>query len=156
MPLLQKPDRALLERWLEEARVHCYVCEHCESLHITDLRSLEGVIDSRLLLEAFGLVLTTELEIRPMALLAVSADIGRLSMEYPTLKIFLDIVDDATPQLVVAGVFPCAAGLVPEQFASFTSLTMQASRQLAQECLGLDYLFSAEAATEPRPSSILH
>ena len=101
---LSKLDRPLVEQWLREARVVFDECGECDGLHISALRSIDGAIDSRLFLERYGLLLTTELEIRPMALLAVSADLGRLNMEFPTLKIFLDIVDDATPQLVIAGV----------------------------------------------------
>ena len=62
-------DRATLESWLAEARVDFYTCGRCEGLHLRALQEMEGVIDSRLFLEPWGLLLTTELEIRPMALL---------------------------------------------------------------------------------------
>ena len=63
----QAPNRELLERWLRESRVEFEDCGRCEGLHLPPLRSIEGVIDSRLFLERYGLLLTTELEIRPMA-----------------------------------------------------------------------------------------
>lgn len=148
---LLRPDRAMLQRWLKDARVEYSDCGDCEGLHLAALKGIEGVIDSRLFLERYGLLLTTELEIRPMALLPMAADLGRINMDYPILKIFLDVVDDATPQLVIAGVVQTHAGLTLEQTAQFISTCMDATRQLADECLELDYLF-AEGKSRPSPS----
>lgn len=150
-----KPTRSLLENWLRDCRVEFEHCGQCEGLHLNAMQSIDGVIDSRLFLEHYGLLLTTELEVRPMALLPVAADLGRLNMNYPTLKAFLDVVDDATPQLVIAGVLPTGAGLTPQQCANFVSVTMEATRQLAAECLQLDYLFP-EGSGERPPSRALH
>jgi hypothetical protein len=100
--------------------------------------------------------LTTELELRPMALLPVAADLGRLNMDYPTLKIFTDVVDDATPQLVVAGNISVSAGLTLKQFAHFVAATVAGTRQLAAEALQLDYLFPTADAVGPMPSNSLH
>lgn len=156
MTVVQKLDRDLVERWLDESRVAYDLCGECDGLHIRALRSLEGAIDSRLFLERYGLLLTTELEIRPMALLAVSADLGRLNMDFPTLKIFLDVVDDATPQLVIAGVMPASSGLSLQQFAAFVAMTMEGTRQLAADCLQLDYLFPTGNGSQAAPTSALH
>lgn len=153
---LDKPDRDLLKVWLQEARVQFSECGECEGLHLAALQGIEGVIDSRLFLERYGLLLTTELEIRPMAVLPLSADLGRVNMDFPTLKIFLDIVDDATPQLVIAGVLPTQAGLTLAQCAHFISTTMDATRQLCEECLQLDYLFEEGAARGSTPNRALH
>ncbi|MEE4279201.1 MAG: YbjN domain-containing protein [Halieaceae bacterium] len=153
---LEKPDRSLLKRWLEEARVQYSECGECEGLHLAALQSIEGVIDSRLFLERYGLLLTTEIEIRPMALLPLAADLGRINMDYPTLKIFLDVVDDATPQLVMAGVLPTQSGLTLTQCAHFISTTMDATRQLCAECLQLDYLFEEGADRGQSPNRALH
>lgn len=152
---IEKPDRDRLKRWLQAARVDFSECGECEGLHLSALRGVEGVIDSRLFLERYGLLLTTELEIRPMALLALSADLGRLNMDYPVLKVFLDIVDDATPQLVMAGVLHSQAGLSLNQCANFISTTIDATRHLAAECLQLDYLFvEGEKRREPAARSL--
>lgn len=156
MSALQKPDKNLLEHWLDESRLEHHTCERCEGLHLKVLQELEGVIDSRLFLESYGLLLTTELEIRPMALLPLAADLGRVNMDYPTLKVFLDVVDDATPQLVVAGSLPVAAGLSLEQFAHFIGTTVTATRQLAAECLQLDYMFPQAEGGQPAPSRSIH
>lgn len=154
---LEKVDRTLLQRWMDDARVEYSECGECDGLHLAALKSVEGVIDSRVFLERYGLLLTTELEIRPMALMPLAADLGRLNMDYPILKIFLDVVDDATPQLVMAGVLPTASGLTLTQCAHFISTTMESTRQLAAECLQLDYLFAeGNARPETGSSRALH
>jgi hypothetical protein len=153
---LEKVDRTLLKRWMDEARVEYSECAECDGLHLAALQGIEGVIDSRLFLERYGLLLTTELEIRPMALLPLAADLGRINMDYPTLKVFLDVVDDATPQLVIAGTLATQAGLTLAQCAHFISTTMDATRQLCAECLQLDYLFEEGAERGPVPGRALH
>ncbi|MFV0278899.1 MAG: YbjN domain-containing protein, partial [Parahaliea sp.] len=135
------PDRTLLEHWMKQTKVAFDLCGECEGLHVRALQSLEGVVDSRILLEHFGLVFSSGLEVRPMALLPLAADLGRINMDYPNLKVFLDVVDDATPQLIIAGFLPVQAGLTRDQFASFVVMTMEGTRQLIDECLRLDYLF---------------
>ncbi|MDJ0878189.1 MAG: YbjN domain-containing protein [Halieaceae bacterium] len=152
----QIPDRALLERWLRESHIDFEDCGRCEGLHLPPLRSVEGVIDSRLFLERYGLLLTTELEVRPMAVLPLSADMGRLNMDYPTVKVFLDVADDAIPQLVVAGVLPTSAGLTQEQVSAFVALTLEETRQLAADCRQLDYLFAEPEGGRTSPSPALH
>jgi hypothetical protein len=147
---LNKPDPALLRDWLTKAKVQYSECDECAGLHLDALKDIEGIIDSRVFLERYGLLLSSELEVRPMALMPLSADLGRINMDYPVLKIFLDVVDDATPQLVMAGILPSQAGLTLEQVANFVSMVMEATRKLAAECLQLDYLF---AHGEGRPSS---
>lgn len=141
MSPIRVPDKALLQEWLDQAGTGHYLCGQCEGLHIRALQQARGVIDSRLFLEDYGLLLTTELEIRPAALLQVSADLGRLNMDFPTLKIFLDVVDEALPQLVVAANCQSAAGLSQAQFDHFIATAVEATGQLAENCEQLDYLY---------------
>ena len=90
-----------------------------------------------------------------MALAAGTLRVG-MSADYPTLKIFQDVVDDATPQLVVAGMLLGAAGITLEQFATFVATTVAATREVGKECLQLNYLF-AEATPGDQPgASALH
>ena len=143
MTAIRVPDRDLLQDWLDQAGTEYYLCGQCEGLHIRALQDARGVIDSRLFLEEYGLLLTTELEIRPGALLQVAADLGQLNMDYPTLKIFLDVVDEALPQLVVAGGFHSGAGLTQQQFNLFMETTVEAAGRLAASCEQLNYLYAA-------------
>jgi hypothetical protein len=150
------PDKNLLEYWLRESGVDFYECHQCAGLHFRELQEVEGVVESRLFLEPYGLLLTTELEVRPMALMHISADLGRLNMDYPILKLFLDVVDDAVPQLAAAAVLQTGVGVTPEQFSQFTATTVEATRQLAQECKHLDYLYLADDAAPTPGSNAVH
>lgn len=142
MTNLQQPDRDLLERWLDDIHVDKYLCGECEGLHISAVHALEGVVNSRIYLEQGMVSFSTALIIRPTALLPLAADLGRLSMDYPTLKIFLDVVDDATPQLVISTHILTGARITPDQFATFVITTLDGTRMLAEECLQLNYLFT--------------
>ncbi len=156
MSNLREPDREILKAWLDAAGTEYYLCNQCEGLHIPALQELEGVVDSRIFREKYGVLFTTELEVRPMALLALAADLGRINMDYPTLKIFLDVVDDATPQLVVAGVLPAGGGISDAQFRQFVRLTTEGTSRLAAECQQLDYLFANPGPAGTPPSTALH
>lgn len=144
-----------IQDWLDQTGTEFYLCKQCDGLHLRALQDADGVIDSRLFLEEYGLLLTTELELRPAALLAVAADLGRLNMDYPTLKVFLDLVDDALPQLVVAGNLPSGEKLSRDQFLHFIAITVEATAHLAGACRALDYLYK-EAAGDAPETPMLH
>ena len=143
MTSLHHPDKALLQHWLDEAGVEHYLCGQCEGLHLRPLQDTPGVIDSRLFQEEFGLLLTTELELRPAMVLQVAAELGRLNMDYPTLKVFIDLVDEALPQLVVAASLLTGAGVEAGQFTHFIATSLEATGHLADSFRQLDYLYPA-------------
>jgi len=156
MANLQYPDRDLLERWLEDMHVENYLCGHCDGLHISALHALEGVINSRVYLEQNALFFSTEFEVRPTALLPLAADLGRLNMDYPTLKIFPDVVDDATPQLVASANLLISSRITPEQFTEFVVTALDGTRLLAEECLQLNYLFTEADHLQAEGSRSVH
>lgn len=142
MTNLHHPDRDLLERWLEDIHVENYLCDHCDGLHINALHALDGTVNSRIYLEENTVFFSTAFEVRPTALLPLAADLGRLNMDYPTLKIFPDVVDDATPQLVASACMLTSSRITADQFAEFVVTTMNGTHLLAAECLQLNYLFT--------------
>ena len=142
MSKLITPDRPQLEQWLERLGVPHDLCPHCEGLHLLPLLEEEGVIDCRLFVERYGLSLLTELEIRPMAVLPLTVEIHRLNMDFPTLKLFIDIGDEIGPQLVALSIQLTGAGLSFEQFSHFVAMTLEETSQLARSCLQLDYLYA--------------
>ena len=141
-----------LKSWLDEMGSEYYLCKECDGLHLPVLQDTFGVIDSRLFLEEYGLLLTTELEVRPAALLHVAADLGRMNMDYPTLKVFLDVIDDALPQLVVGANLCLGPDISREQFSHFFGVSVEATEHLATACQQLDYLYT-EIVPE---NSLLH
>ncbi len=156
MTNLQQPNRDLLERWLDDIHVENYHCGHCEGLHISAIHALEGVINSRVYLEGSTLFFSTAFEVRPTAMLPLAAEHGRLNMEYPTLKIFLDVVDDATPQLVASACLLTSSRITADQFAEFVVNALDGTRMLAEECLQLDYLFLDADQPQSEGSRSLH
>jgi hypothetical protein len=149
------PDQGQLESWLNRAGEAFYLCDQCNGLHVSGVQELEGVSDARLFIEPWGVLFSTELIVRPVALLPLAADLGRLCVDYPTLKLFLDIVDDAMPQLVAGTSLLTGAGISEAQFRLFVSNATEAMRQLAAEALHLDYLLLDENADKaPAPTRI--
>jgi hypothetical protein len=138
------PDQGQLEHWLNRAGISFYLCDQCNGLHVSGVQELEGVADARVFIEPWGILFSTELVARPVALFPLAADLGRLNIDYPTLKLFLDIVDDAMPQLVAGAMWLTGAGIDEAQFSLFMNTAMEAVRQLTAECMHLDYLLLEE------------
>lgn len=151
MNVSSAPDQHQLEQWLNRAGISFYLCDQCNGLHVSGLQELDGVADARLFIEPWGVLFSTELVIRPVALLPLAADLGRLNVDYPTLKLFLDVVDDAMPQLVASGMWLTGAGMNEAQFQLFINTMMEAVRQLAAESSHLDYLLPDENDRDPPP-----
>ena len=57
---MDTPDIPLLKNWLDNTHVGHYLCGQCDGLHLRALQELEAVVDSRLLIQDYGLLLTTE------------------------------------------------------------------------------------------------
>ncbi|PSJ48285.1 YbjN domain-containing protein [Zobellella taiwanensis] len=136
-------------RWLMAGHIDHYICENCHGIHLSELQELEGVLESRLFVEHEDAILTTEVEIRPTALLMLVADLGRLNMNYPSLKVFVDIVDDNLPRLIVADYLHTQAGMEQHQFQWIVQQTMMATQQLVQELAELGYLMQDEPQKSP-------
>ena len=109
---------------------------------------MEG-IESRVFVEEEGLLFSSELEIRPAALLPMVAELGRLNMQYPSLKVFLDIIDDNLPRLVVGHTVFTKAGLTVEQFILFVQSTIAATHDVVAECERLGFLNLVDVVVEP-------
>ena len=143
------PDIALLETWLGESGYETYICDQCAGLHISALQSQDSVLDSRLFVEPWGVIFTTELDIRNAAVLPMVADMMRLNMSFPTLKLFISTPDDTTPTLVVSASILSTQGMTVAQFNEFFGVTLETVRQLLDECQQMEYLFLGEDRMMP-------
>ena len=126
-------DAEQVKQWLQQANIRHYICEHCHGLPLSELQEREGVVDARLFVEEDGILLTTELELRPSALFAVQAELTRLNMAYPSIKLFLDVSDDSLPRLVACDLLLGRHGVSFEQFIYFVQATVDATVQLLDE-----------------------
>ena len=142
----EPPSTALIEQWLAAMGLGHYTCDHCSALHITAVQGAEGTLENRLFVEEWGLLLSTEFQVRPMAMLPLVAELGQINTNYPTLKLFLDIVDDAVPQLVAGATVLTGAGINADQFALFMSTSLDAIAALAGDLQQMDCLYPAEGA----------
>ncbi|MBO1518657.1 YbjN domain-containing protein [Oceanisphaera pacifica] len=141
-------------RWLNAGYIEHYVCEHCHGIHFSELQALDGILESRLFVEHEGAILTSEIEIRPTALLTLMADLTRLNMNYPSLKIFVDVLDDNMPRLIVADYLHTKAGIDQAQFLWIVQHALMATQQLLLEVAELGFLMNED---EPdRPSTAVH
>ena len=138
------PSFEVVIHWLGQARVPHYMCDQCHGIHVVDIQSLEGVIESRIFVENEGIMFTSELEVRPAALLPLIAELGRLNMAYPTLKIFVDVSDDALPRLMICDAIQTQAGLSFEQFELFINTAIACIKLLYAECEQGGYLILPE------------
>lgn len=148
-------DTPQVKNWLQKAGIDSYICSQCSGLHLSGLQALEGVVDSRLFVEDWGLLLSTEFQVRPTALMGLSGEMGVLNATYPALKIFLDIVDEAVPQLVAGATVLTGAGLSEEQFELFIATTRQAVGELGEELAHMDCLLP-EDGEAPGPAPQVH
>lgn len=135
-----RADADQVKRWLNQANIRHYICEHCHGLHLSELQEREGVVDARLFVEEDGILLTTELEVRPAALFAVQAELSRLNMAYPSIKLFLDVNDDSLPRMVACDLLLGRVGVSFEQFIHFVHASVDATSQLLEECQELGWM----------------
>lgn len=154
MTELSLPDIDTIKRWLQRAGIEHYICDHCHGLHLPDIQAVEGVLESRLFVEDWGLLLSTEYLIRPSALLPLVAELGHLNVDFPVLKLFSDVVDDALPQLVAGASLLTGAGLGENQFALFLATVREALVGLSGELQQMDVLMPPEQIPAAAPGRV--
>ncbi|MBV7598131.1 YbjN domain-containing protein [Aeromonas sp. sia0103] len=147
--MMNIPSSEMIMRWLQQARIEHYVCDQCHGIHMVSLQSVEGIQESRIFVEEEGLLFSSELEVRPSSLLPVMAELGRLNMQYPSLKVFLDIIDDNLPRLIVGHTVFTKAGLSVEQFLLFVESTTATTHEVVAECERLGFLNLSEIQVAP-------
>jgi len=146
--IVKKLTDDLLKVWLGELQIEHYVCEHCDGIHLVHLQAQEGVAESRLFIEEWGLLISTEFQIRNSAILLLAAELGALNANYPTLKIFLDNTDDVPPQLVAGATVLTGGGLSEAQFAVFVTTSMEAVAQLGNDIRQMNCLLTDQETPE--------
>jgi hypothetical protein len=146
----------LAKQWLANLGINHYSCDHCSALHLTGLPGMEEALESRLFVEEWGLLLSTEFQIRPSALLPLVAEMSQLNGNYPTMKLFVDIVDDAVPQLVAGATLLTGAGISEGQFALFTATTVEMLTELHNELQQMECLTTPEIHSGENGGHSLH
>jgi hypothetical protein len=157
MSFLHQIDNELLLKWLEELQIAHYLCGQCQGIHLSDIQSMEGVLESRLFLDEECLIFTTEIEIRNSCLFAVQAELPRINAAYAHLKAFLDATDDYNIRMIMCGTQWISAGVSLEQIDVFVRALVDAKSEVIADFQQQDYLFLAEENDAPTtPAVHLH
>lgn len=151
------PDVYQVKRWLDQAGIRHYVCDNCHGLHMSELQACDGVADARLFVEDDRMVLTTDLELRPSAVVMALAETSLMNIQYPHIKVFVDINDDSLPRLVACCLLLSRQGVTFEQFIYFIQAVISDTVALVDQCRGSDWLSWPDGdSPEPTAPHALH
>ena len=149
MSIVKTLSNPILKTWLNELGVEHYICDHCHGLHLVSMQAHQGVIESRLFAEEWGLLISTEFQLRTSAILPLTAEMGLLNANFPTLKVFIDVEDDSLPQLVAGATTFSGAGLSEAQFALFVTTSIEMMTQLGDDLRQMSCLFVENEDDDP-------
>ncbi|WP_200983194.1 type III secretion system chaperone family protein [Klebsiella quasipneumoniae] len=119
MDSLVVPGLDTLRRWLDEIGISFFECDSCQALHLPHMQNFDGIFDAKIDLVDNVVLFSALAEVKPTALLALSADLSAINASSLTVKAFIDIQDDNLPKLVVCQSLSIGPGVTMEQFAWF-------------------------------------
>ncbi|MBY5991702.1 YbjN domain-containing protein [Ferrimonas balearica] len=157
MPALPIPDHEMLKAWLEQYQIEYYLCNSCEGLHLPQLQDVNGIYDAKVEIEGDFLYCSASIELRPTGVMPAHAELGRWNSEFPTLKIFIEMVDDTLPRLVLCHNLALRPGVEEAQFIYFVRDCIEQMEQAAKEVkqLGVIY-FPEDANDKPTEATLVH
>lgn len=138
------PDVARIETWLIQAGYEFWMCDHCESVHFSELHRLDGVLDSRLFIQPFGILFRTELDLKLSSVMKLNGELGRFNLALPTIKLFMDIMDNGSALLVASDAIITTRGITYEQFINFLEMTIEAKKWMLTECHDIQVIYHSE------------
>ncbi|WP_020406663.1 YbjN domain-containing protein [Hahella ganghwensis] len=156
MPTLKFIDQDSLLNWLEDLGLQHYLCGQCQGVHITEVQSQLGVLESRVFLEQDCLIFTTEVDIRNSTVLAVSAELTRFNGTYANLKFFLDVSDDGPARLIICDTQWVSAGITRDQFGVFLRAAIDAKTDVLRDLVDCRFIESTDARPEGPSEPSLH
>lgn len=142
-PCMSDFTRDHLENWLKDLSVRHYLCPNCDGIHLTDLEEQLGVLESRVFLDDLMIIISTELPIRPSAVLPLHGSLNLVNFEHPLVKVTLNLHDDEIPRLVISGIL-IATELSPGYFNAFLSAVTESTMNVLEHATALDVLFLDE------------
>ncbi|GAA5188191.1 YbjN domain-containing protein [Ferrimonas gelatinilytica] len=152
MPNLPVPNHDTLRSWLEQSQIEYFLCGSCEGLHLPQLQEINGIYDAKIEIEGEFVYLSASIEIRPTGLMTAFAKMSELNSQYPTLKIFVEMVDDTLPRILLCHNLALTPGISPDQFHFFVSDCIEQMSQAAKEIEALNVVFYGEEEEPEQPS----
>ena len=144
MDSLVVPDFDVLRRWLDQNRITWFECDSCLALHLPHMQNFDGVFDAKIDLVDNVILFSALAEVKPSALIAVSADLSQINASSLTVKAFLDIQDDNLPKLIVCQSVSVNAGLTCNQFIHFMKQSEEQISMIVMEAAANNLLMPAE------------
>ncbi|SHG83384.1 YbjN domain-containing protein [Ferrimonas marina] len=154
MPALLIPDHETLKAWLDHGQIPYYLCGSCQGLHLNQLQECPGIYDAKVEIEGDFLYLSASIEVRPAGLMTAFAEMSRLNTHFPTLKIFIEMVDESLPRILMCHNLALSPGMSQSQFLYFVQDCMDQMGQAAAEVnrLGVVYQGDEEPEEEAQPA----
>ncbi|WP_298440298.1 YbjN domain-containing protein [uncultured Ferrimonas sp.] len=154
MATLPIPDNATLQSWLQQFEIDFFLCGSCEGLHLPILQEHNAIYDAKVEIEGDFVYLTASIELRPTGLMQAFAELSRLNSHYPTLKIFIEMIDESLPRLLLAQNMPLPVGLSETQFEFFVRDGIDQMNQVADEVAKLNINFVEDGAEEVQVETV--
>ncbi|MDK7097223.1 YbjN domain-containing protein [Klebsiella aerogenes] len=148
MDSLVVPGLDTLRHWLDELGISFFECDSCQALHLPHMQNFDGIFDAKIDLLDNVVLFSALAEVKPSALLPLSADLSAINASSLTVKAFLDIQDDNLPKLVVCQALPVGAGVTLEQFAWFFCQSEEQVSMVILEAGANQLLYKAEEQEE--------
>ena len=148
MDLQVVPTLDTLRQWLDDAGITFFECDSCQALHLPHMQNFDGIFDAKIDLINDVILFSALAEVKPSALLPLSADLSAINASSLTVKAFLDIQDDNLPKLVVCQALPVGAGVTLEQFAWFFRQSEEQVSMVILEAGANQLLYKAEEQEE--------
>ena len=148
MDSLVVPGLDTLRHWLDELGISFFECDSCQALHLPHMQNFDGIVDAKIDLLDNVVLFSALAEVKPSALLPLSADLSAINASSLTVKAFLDIQDDNLPKLVVCQALPVGAGVTLEQFAWFFRQSEEQVSMVILEAGANQLLYKAEEQEE--------
>lgn len=130
-----------------------FECDSCQALHLPHMQNFEGIFDAKLDLVDNVVLFSALAEVKPSALLPLSADLSAINASSLTVKAFLDIQDDNLPKLVVCQALTVGVGVTLDQFAWFFRQSEEQISMVILEASANQVLYKSEEE-EPAAENI--
>lgn len=135
--------------WLSRLETEHYQCQGGVGLHITRVQKSGDICMARV--EFIDEILSYRLvtEIRQSAIATLLAELSIINSSSRFLKIFIDLVDDSSPKLVIMHSVDCSEGLSFRQFANFIQQIEEEALQIIAELKQCDILATTQLPVFP-------
>lgn len=146
--MLELPDSDHVMQWLDKMNESHFVCDACHGIHLSRLQSETIGLEGRVFVEDYGILLTAEVAIRPSLMISLAGEMSNINAGYPFLKVFVDVVDQELPRLVIANTLLMGkVGVSFEQFQLFIETTVMAAEEVFAEAR--EFVWNEDTVGDP-------